>query len=174
MSFYVDSDPGADDVVFTAYAFDQYTPIEGSTITYSGTTLNTGNHLNTNTGKFVCPQTGNYVFYSALTSQERNYATTDILVAGNGLATLVPDDFPSVQTGNMAFSFCEEGWEVELQVKFDSRHGIVGSDESRTSTFTGFLVGITTVTINLLLFTFFHFYSLLHPSTHVCTCICVF
>ena len=96
--------------------------------------------FNFTTNSYTCQETGTYAFYSALLSPDFEYSTADILLDDQLVVTIVPDDGPPLQTAAMAVMTCQTGSEVKVAWKF-SGYGIVGSETSRTSTFTAFLIG---------------------------------
>ena len=121
----------------------------GELIDFSGAILNMDNTFDLATDTYTCQETGTYAFYASMMSSETQYATVDILLDGVLVITVIANDSPEMQTAAMAVLNCSMGSEVSLVWKFSTSYQIIGSEFSRTSTFSGFLIGLSLLNINV-------------------------
>ena len=131
-----DINPRASTVYALTQSFSQ-----GEVIDFDDAVLNMGGAFDFGTSTYTCQESGTYAIYVAVRSAEGRYAVADILLDDQLVVTVAPDNTPSVQTAALAVIPCSSGSEIKLAGKFSTLYELVGSESSRTSTLTAFLIG---------------------------------
>ena len=134
---------------FSAYMVGgKHYPKDGETIPFEGVLLNFGGAYNNVESVFTCPVTGVYFFTFSLYSANVRYteysygdlfidevAVTSVLCGDNGSA------YVYFQCSNSVVSHCLSGQRVRVVSASTAHNQMYGTEEYRSTTFSGFLVG---------------------------------
>ena len=133
-------------VAFTAGIRKGKSVFTDGTVIFDDLKANVGWHYTPSTGKFTCPVTAHYAFYTTLhRDHTREYdLKADVVKNGSpiiqAISALHEEESPPVQTSssNMAVILCEEGDEVWVRAKdYDQT---VYAYQAPLSTFSGVML----------------------------------
>ena len=97
-------------VAFTAYAYNTSYTLDGSVVTFDEILTNIGDAFQADIGRFTCPISGVYVFYSAVTSPDLFFFFADLYRNEEYLITVKADEQGVRQSRNMAATECNAGY----------------------------------------------------------------
>ena len=111
---------------------------------YGGDISNTNNNFDVTNGIYVCPEDGLYAFYVAGLSGPSGACALSLEVDPDlfliQLASTLPSSSEKHQSGVMVIAPCSANQTTYVQTRFEDTHSISGSNDSRTSTFSGFQI----------------------------------
>ena len=125
---------------FTVYGEDSTYEFEGQSLQFPNVITNTGDHFDVGSGVFICPTSGLYLFYSALTSPAQAYCSADVIQDFNYFVTTIQAYQNPAHGVSMSLVPCSDIGSVRLSSKYVDLQ-CSGSESVRTMTFTGLLLG---------------------------------
>ena len=119
---------------------------DGYPLEYSGEILNTNNNLDVGNGIYACPEDGLYAFYVASLSGTSGDCFLSLEVDPSlflfRAAAVEYSGLNHHQSGIMVIAPCLATQESFVETKFSNSHSVEGTNSSRTSTFSGFQIGL--------------------------------
>ena len=109
------------------------------TVLFPNSITNQGGHFQESSGVFLCPVSGLYLFFNALTAPVQKYCAADTVQDFEEyVATMQAYQF-NTQAASLSFLTCSDIGSVRLSTKYTDQQ-CSGSASLRTTTFTGLLI----------------------------------